>query len=95
MLGAASTVHDRFWEWTKQGVFEKLWRSSLLEYDERKGICWQWQSLDGAITKAPLGGESTIQTQPIGIKSPFGAGCTWRHAHKNISQKSRVKRLQK
>lgn len=37
-LGASSTVHDRFQEWRKAGVFEKIWREGLLEYDSKKGI---------------------------------------------------------
>ena len=28
-------------------------------YDETKGIGWKWLSIDGAMTKAPLGGEKT------------------------------------
>ena len=55
--GAASTVHRYFQQWTMAGVFRKLWKQSLLEYDELKGIQWQWQSVDGAMTKSPLGGE--------------------------------------
>lgn len=58
-LGASSTVHDRFQQWVEAGVFEKLWTSGLIEYDVRKGLQWSWQSLDGAMTKAPLGGEDT------------------------------------
>ncbi len=60
-LGAVSTVHDRFQQWAKAGVFERLWRSGLLWFDEHKGLCWSFQALDGAITKAPLGGEATGQ----------------------------------
>ncbi len=56
-LGAASTVHDRFQEWVKAGVFEDLWQDGVLEYEERKGLDWLWQAMDGAMTKAPLGGE--------------------------------------
>jgi transposase len=56
-FGSGSAIHAYFQEWVQCGVFEKLWRSALEEYDERKGIDWQWQSLDGAMTKAPLGGE--------------------------------------
>jgi len=56
-LGASSTVHDRFQEWREAGVFERLWRAGLTEYDERMGIEWAWQALDGAMTKAPLGGK--------------------------------------
>ncbi len=28
-----------------------------MEYDTKKGIVWKWQAMDGAMTKAPLGGE--------------------------------------
>jgi putative transposase len=52
----SSTAHDRFQEWTKAGVFLKLWANGLQKYDELKGIDWSWQSMDGAMTKAPLGG---------------------------------------
>jgi putative transposase len=58
-LGASSTVHDRFEEWVRADVFEQLWRTGLLEFDISVGLCWTWQSLDGAMTKAPLGGEAT------------------------------------
>jgi putative transposase len=58
-LGASSTVHDRFQQWCEEGVFRKLWASNLLEYDIREGLDWLWQAIDGAMTKAPLGGEAT------------------------------------
>jgi transposase len=56
-FGSGSAIHDYFQEWTDNGVFEKLWRHALEEYDDVAGIDWQWQSLDGAMTKSPLGGE--------------------------------------
>lgn len=56
-MGASSTVHDRFQEWLKAGVFERMWEVGLQKYDELKGLDWQWQAMDGAMTKAPLGGE--------------------------------------
>jgi transposase len=52
-----SSAHRRFQEWTEAGVFRDLWRRGLLAYDELQGIEWEWQALDGAMTKAPLGGE--------------------------------------
>ena len=58
-LGASSTVHDRFQEWERAGVFEKLWTANLLEYEGCQGLGWEWQSLEGAMPKAPLGGEAT------------------------------------
>lgn len=54
-----STAHDRFQEWVAAGFFLKLWQAGLLEYDFLKGIDWKWQSMDGTMTKAPLGGEKT------------------------------------
>ncbi|MCA1729634.1 MAG: IS5 family transposase [Actinobacteria bacterium] len=54
-MGASSTVHDRYQEWERLGFFEELWRAGLAEYDELRGIEWEWQALDGAMTKAPLG----------------------------------------
>ena len=56
-FGSGSAIHAYFQEWVRRGVFEKLWRYALEEYDDLKGIDWEWQSLDGAMTKAPLGGE--------------------------------------
>ncbi len=35
-LGAYSTVHDRFEEWRKAGLFEQLMKEGLVEYDEKK-----------------------------------------------------------
>ena len=64
-LCASSTAHDRFQEWQEAGVFLKLWQAGLQEYDEVKGLDWSWQSMDGAMTKAPLGGEKN-RTQPHG-----------------------------
>ena len=52
-----SSAHRRFQEWTQAGVFRQLWNRGLLAYEELQGIEWEWQALDGAMTKAPLGGE--------------------------------------
>jgi putative transposase len=58
-MGASSTVHDRYQEWERLGFFEELWRAGLAEYDELEGIEWEWQAIDGAMTKAPLGRDAT------------------------------------
>ena len=52
-----STAHDRFQEWVAAGVFLEMWKAGLLEYDYFEGIDWSWLSIDGSMTKAPLGGE--------------------------------------
>lgn len=56
-LCAKSTAYDRFREWVEAGVFLRLWQVGVEQFDEMKGIDWDWLSMDGAMTKAPLGGE--------------------------------------
>src|SRR6266511_6163565 len=56
---SSSSAHRRFQEWVAAGVFEELWRRGLVAYDERVGLEWEWLAMDGAMTKAPLGGEKT------------------------------------
>lgn len=56
---SGKTAHRYFQRWVRAGMFKRMWQAGLLEYDELKGIDWKWQAADGAITKAPLGGEKT------------------------------------
>lgn len=58
-LAAGSTAHQYFQEWVEEGVFDDLWQAALNEYNQRVGLDWTWQSVDGAMTKAPLGGDAT------------------------------------
>ena len=58
-LGAASTVHRRFQQWVSAGVFHILWQRGLLQLHVEDGLDWSYQSIDGAMTKAPLGGGAT------------------------------------
>jgi putative transposase len=58
-LCPSSTAHDRYQEWVKADVFLELWQEGVTRFDELIGIDWDWLSMDGAITKAPLGGENT------------------------------------
>jgi transposase len=53
----SSSAHRAFQKWVDAGVFAEMWRQGLLEYDKLKGIDWSWLAVDGAMTKAPLGGE--------------------------------------
>ncbi len=52
-----SNAHARYQEWEREGFFVRLWEEALCDYDEHKGLDWSWMALDGAMTKAPLGGE--------------------------------------
>jgi putative transposase len=56
---SSTTAHRRFQEWESEGLFKDLWELGLLTYDELEGIDWEWQAVDGAMTKAPLGGAAS------------------------------------
>ena len=73
----SSTANDRFRAWVKDGTFVRFFHRGVKEYDELVGIDWDFLSMDGAMTKAPLGGkkhrpqphrpgQKRDQTQPAG-----------------------------
>ena len=70
-FGSASAIHAHFLRWQRAGFFLALWRAGLAEYDDMEGIAWEWQSIDGAMTKAPLAQES------VGA-NPTDRGKKWR-----------------
>ena len=74
---SCSSAYRRFREWLDAGVFHEFWRQGLLAYDETKGIDWKWLSMDGAMTKAPLGGEKKrAQIQPTAPRAERSAACS-------------------
>jgi transposase len=54
---ASSSAHRRFQAWVEADVFVALWEQGFVEYEALQGIDWAWLAMDGAMTKAPLGGE--------------------------------------
>ena len=92
--GSASAIHLHFQQWHRAGLFVALWRAGLAEYDEMEGIAWDWQSVDGAMAKAPLAvewvganptdrGKKWAQTKFVGRRA-------WRPAvdHRERSQRA-------
>ena len=73
VFGSPSSIHKYFLEWKRKGVFVHLWRKGLAEYDVMEGIAWCWQSIDGAMVKAPLAQEA------VG-PSPTDRGKKWDQA---------------
>lgn len=72
-FGSASAVHTKFMKWSEAGFFENLWKAGLAEYDDFEGIAWRWQSIDGAMFKAPLAQEG------VG-PNPTDRGKKWQQA---------------
>ncbi len=69
-FGSPSSIHNYFLKWLEADFFLELWKAGLMEYDDLKGIEWDWQSIDGAMVKAPLAQES------VG-KNPTDRGKKW------------------
>ena len=78
---SSSSAHRRFQEWAAAGVFRAFWKRGLLAYDQCKGIDWRWLAVDGAMTKAPLGGGKNRS-------KPHGSGQT-RHQTQSAHGRSR------
>ena len=70
---SCSSAYRRFREWVAAGVFLEFWKLGLLNYDALKGLDWRWTTMDGAMTKAPLGGEKNGA-------QPDGSGQRWNQA---------------
>jgi transposase len=70
-LCSGSTAHARFQEWEAAGVFLKFWACGLERFEELHGLDWNWLSMDGAMTKAPLGGEKK-RAQSHGSSKKWG-----------------------
>jgi transposase len=62
-FSSGSTCHLRFQQWCSAGVFERLHAELLKYYDKRRGIQWNWGSLDTAMVKAPKGGTKRAPTR--------------------------------
>ena len=59
-------------------MFEALWKLGLAESDEFEGIAWRWQSIDGAMMKAPMALQS-VGPNPTDRGKKMGASaiCWW------------------
>jgi hypothetical protein len=75
-LCAKSTAYDRFRAWVEAGVFLKLWYAGVEQFDELQGIDWSWLSMDGAMTKAPLGGERRGEIRLTVARGASSAACS-------------------
>ena len=62
-FGSGSTCHLRFQKWVQLRVLAASHRELLSYYDRRRGIAWNWSSLDSASVKAPRGGTSRARAR--------------------------------
>jgi len=55
----STTIHDRFQQWQREGIFEQVMRIMAQCYAKRRKIKWKWQSIDSKSCPSPLGGTQT------------------------------------
>ena len=58
-FASGKTLHRYFQRWVRGGLFRRMWKAGLIEYQQVQGLSLKWQAVDGALTKAPLGGTAT------------------------------------
>ena len=64
-FGDDSSVHRTMQRWIARGVFKLLWAVLLENCEELGAVDWQWQSADGAMSKARFGGIKSARTPRI------------------------------
>lgn len=55
-FGDDSSVHRTMQRWIGKGVLERIWATLVENCEALGGVDWEWQSADGAMGKARLGG---------------------------------------
>jgi putative transposase len=72
-FGDDSSVHRTMQRWIAEGVFERIWAVLIENCEELGGVDWRWQSADGAMGKARLGGTASARIPPIAAKTARNA----------------------
>lgn len=67
-LGDDSAVHRTFQRWVTLGVFDRIWAVLQTRCAELGGVDWEWQSADGALRKARMGGTILVEIPPTAAR---------------------------
>lgn len=70
--GKRSTVHGKFMEWARTGVFEKIMNKMVQCYEDKQGRFGIWYAVDASTCKAPFasswGGKNPTDRAKLGVK---------------------------
>jgi len=61
--GSPSSIHAYFKKWEAQGLFSELWKKGLAEFEEMKGIAWEWTLDTTRSAKAAASGSYKIEKE--------------------------------
>lgn len=86
--GSKSTIHEHFQRWVRGCVFDTLFRMSAEEYEEIRGIGWEWQAMDGGMVQAPTrqAGGTAAKTEGLG-RNPTDRGRQGTKVHLLVDMK--------
>jgi putative transposase len=79
-FGDDSSVHRTMQRWIDKGVLQRIWAVLIENCAELGGVDWTWQSADGAMGKARLGGTTSAPTPRIAGKTARNAAQSWKQA---------------
>lgn len=82
--GSPSSIHAYFKKWEAEGFFCELWKKGLAEFDEMRGIAWEWTRDTAKAGKAMSDALSKKASELS--KEAKDSGLTWRPV---ISRRSR------
>ena len=68
--GSPSSIHAYFKKWEAQGLFSELWKKGLAEFEEMKGIAWEWTLDTTRSAKAATSGAGKMTDAPDAAPSP-------------------------
>ena len=68
-FGDDASLHRTFQRWIKRGVLDRVWGMLVESCQELDGVDWEWQSVDGAMSKARFGGIIPGPLPPTGRKA--------------------------
>ena len=68
-FGDDSSIHRTFQRWVAKDVLREIWATLIEKCEELGGVDWDWQSADGAMSKARFGGTTSAQTPRIAGKT--------------------------
>jgi putative transposase len=77
-LGDDSSVHRTLQRWMALGIFEAIWGRLVEACDELGGVDWRWQSVDGSMGKARMGGDAVGPNPTDRAKSGSKKVSSWR-----------------
>ena len=52
--GSKSTLHEHYQQWVRAGIFAKILSIIAIEFHEKIGFDFEWQSMDGTLIQAPV-----------------------------------------